>query len=209
MDAMPNEQDSCIDTFWRWIQHNAQAIRSALLTARSVQDLETIDAMAAGVYEQVASISEELLVDLHFNDTEILLTVRTGLPDRSLVDRILARAPTLPGWRFAPEIPRDLESVIARDGTGREMVVPYAALSFAMTKDEPSGKHTILIVFDGDFELGGPVQHLFNEVAARVLTTLIGRIPSTVGSYSLVPARMARGVKTRPIFDLPSVLSLP
>jgi hypothetical protein len=76
-----------------------------------------------------------------------------------------------------------------------------------MAETERPGKFTILIVFDGDFELGGADQRLFHDVATQVLTTLLGRIPTAIESYALVPARLANGMTTRPIFDLPSAWS--
>jgi hypothetical protein len=103
-------------------------------------------------------------------------------------------------------VPDPDKNVLVRDESGNELELPYAALSFAMS-EAGDGKCTILIVFDGDFELGGTEQRLFQDAATHVLTTLLGRIPSAVESYALVPARMAEGVRTRPIFDLPAVWS--
>ena len=195
--------DSRIDAFWEWIRHNSQALRSAVLDAQDARSPESLQAVASAIHERVTQISGQLLVDLHNGPDEVLLAIRGSSPAHaSLADQILASAPLLPGWRFAQEIPRDLVSVIARDENGRELVVPYAALTFAMSRDESNKSHTILIVFDGDFELDGPDRHLFDEVATQVVLTLIGRVPHAVATYSLVPARMAVGVRTRPILEL-------
>jgi hypothetical protein len=199
---MASDENSRIDNFWRWIQRNAEVLRRDILTAEEKRDFEKLDMIASFTYEQIATVSEELVVDLHIDPAEICLAVRTGLPDKSLVDRVLARAPRLPGWRFAREIPQDFDRVIARDETGREIAVPYAALTFAITEGAPGEKHSILIVFDGDFDTGGRERSLYEDVATHVLTTFIGRIPSTIGSYRLVPVRLARGVPTRPIVEL-------
>jgi hypothetical protein len=54
---MASDQDSRIDTFWRWIQHNSQALRSALSTADDTRDLEALDGIASVIYEQLAKVS--------------------------------------------------------------------------------------------------------------------------------------------------------
>ncbi len=192
-----------IDAFWEWLQYNSQALRSAVLDAQEARAPETLQAVASAIYEKAAQISERLLVDLYSGPDEVLLAVRGSSPaDESLAEQVLASAPRLPGWRFAPEIPRDFVSLIARDESGRELVVPYAALTFAISRDESNKSHTILIVFDGDFELDGPDRHLFDHVADQVILTHVGRIPHGIATCSLVPARMAVGVHTRPILEL-------
>lgn len=198
-----------IDAFWEWIQQNSETLRSAVLDAQEARAAETLQAVASAIYERAAQISAELLVDLQSGPQELILAVRgSSAADESLARQVLASAPRLNGWRFAAEVPRDLVSVIARDESGRELVVPYAALTFAISRDESNGSHTILIVFDGDFELDGPDRHLFDHVAEQVVLTLVGRIPHGVAAFSLVPARMAVGVHTRPILELRTAWSL-
>jgi hypothetical protein len=199
---MNRELDVRIDAFWQWVQHNSGALRSGILKANGERDLEGLNDLVSVIYGQLAEVSEELVVDVHIDPDEVLLAVRTGLPEQALVDRILERAPDLPGWRFAAEILRDLKHVIARNETGREIVVPYAALGFSISDEQPGGKRDVLIVFDGDLDLDASLEVMLKDVAAHVLTTFIGRIPSSIGRYALVPRRMAKGVKVRPIFEL-------
>jgi hypothetical protein len=56
--------DNRIDAFWAWIQYNATPLRLAALAADRERDTDLLDAVS-GIYEQIAKISDELVVDLH------------------------------------------------------------------------------------------------------------------------------------------------
>jgi len=201
---LENELESRIRAFWLWIQHNSSALRSMILSAGVTRDAEAFNAAASAIYEQVAMVSEELVVDVHVGPDTVLVAIRTGRPSQALVHKILAAAPNIAGWRFAAEIPHDVNSIVARDQSGREVVVPYAALSFAISPARFDGQRHILIVFDGELDPDdGQAQQFFNDIAANVLTTFLGRIPTNI-AYSLVPRGMATGQNLRPIFDLPT-----
>jgi hypothetical protein len=190
--------DKRIDTFWQWVRYNATALRSAALQA----DIETLNALVSAIYEKIADVSEELVVDLHVDPRELTLAVRTGRPDRSLVDRILARAPQIPLWKFAPSIPPDLDSILTRTTDGRTFSLKYSALSFELLFDQPDDGARIVLVLQDDFDPDGQDAHVFQDVATHVLTTFLGRVPERVAGYRLIPARLAHKHRTRPIFEL-------
>jgi hypothetical protein len=61
---MRTDLDSRIDAFWEWVRLKADSLRAALLKADQARDLAVIDAIASFVYEQIAEISAEFVVDL-------------------------------------------------------------------------------------------------------------------------------------------------
>jgi hypothetical protein len=78
----------------------------------------------------------------------------------------------------------------------------YDAIHFELSFGQSTGKHHVLLVLDGDFDPDGPDSRVFHDVATHVLTTCLGRIPETLAGYRFVPARLAHGRRTRPLFEL-------
>jgi len=194
--------DNRIDGFWAWIQHNAIPLRSTALAADRERDVDLLDAIVSGIYEQLAKISDELVVDLHVDSSQLTLAVRGVLINDPLVSRVLSRAPQIPLWSFASAIPQDFQSILACTPDGRTLSFEYSALRFELSFDQPTGKAHIILVSDDNFDPDGPDALVFHDVATHVLTTFLGPIPEAISTYRLVPARLAESRKTRPIFEL-------
>lgn len=196
------EIDRRIDTFWRWFERNATAMRAATKPDRAEPDLAALEAVVAVLYEALANIRPSLLVDVQTGSPELTLAVRGSPTDRALVDRILARAPRCAGWRIVAELPNDLECVLARDESGLEVCVRYADLGFAFVGPASEETRTVLLVWNGDFDPTGPEAHLYDGAAQHAVMTLLGRVPPSV-RVEILPARMAPSVVTRPVLELP------
>lgn len=199
---MTTDIDDRIVAFWQWIAHNADALRSMALQAERERDAGTLNILASAIYEKIALISKELVVDVHAAPEELTLAIRTARPDRSLVDQILTRAPVIPRWRFAAAIPADLESILVRTEDGRTFSFKHAAFRFALLSDQPGEKVGIVLVLDEDFDPDGPDAQVFQDIATHLLTTFLGRIPDTAASYRLIPARLAGPQQTQPLAEL-------
>jgi len=199
--------DNRIDAFWAWVQHNATPLRSAALAADRERDIDLLNALVSGIYAQIAKISEDLVVDLHVDPGQLTLAVRGDPLDRSLVSRVLSRAPQVPLWSFASATPQDFQSILARTPDGRTLSFEYSALRFALFFDQPTGKARVILVLDHDFDPDGADAMVFHDVATHILTTFLGRIPAAISSYRLIPARLAQSTNTRPVFELPAAWS--
>lgn len=199
----PMGGDEDARAFWQWFASAEGRIRVAFAEAVARKDYGTLEAMVGGIKEQVARVDARIDVRLNGGGAAFRLALSSSNADaQRSADRLLALAPAIPGWSFGRSIDSPPKNVIVRDGSGDELVVAYAEVTFVVLPPKPDGTRSILFAIPSEFDPKGPRGHLYHAAATEILKFTFGGPPAGLGTYALVPASWLEGQSARGVTEL-------